>query len=697
VDLSRADPRAIVRRGLPETWRHPWRHLPRDSRDTLFLLVVIGWTVLPHVPNLPAWCVAFSALLLLWRAHLALTSSPLPPRSWLVVALLAAGALTWWSHRTLLGKEAGITLAVVLMGLKTLELRARRDAFVVFFLGLFVVLTHFLFNQSLLTAVAMLLSVWGLMTALVLAHMPAGRPSLPQAGRQAARAALLGAPIMALLFVLFPRIGPLWGVPQEAAAKTGLSGTMELGAMAQIANDDSVAMRVRFLEGPRPAPQELYFRGPVLSRFDGREWSAAPGGVLAEDEGELQVQGPALRYEITMEPSRLPLLPLLEATAEAPVSDGGDGDGDGPTALRPTQRRDLTWQVNRPLLDRTRWIATAHPRFRQGPTHLVRGMQRYLELPLGHNPRTLQWADSLRDDPRYRDADARTLVRAVLAHIATGGFSYTLAPGVYGETDPRGLVDEFWLDRKQGFCEHFAAAFVVVMRALDVPARVVTGYQGADPLVVDGYYIVRQSHAHAWAEYWQEGLGWVRADPTAAVAPDRVQASRYLPPQRGLVANAIGSFSPDLLAQLRGGWEAVNNRWNQWVLNYSRGQQLNLLRQLGMLDPHWEDLTLLLLGTLSSLALAAAGWAWWDRRRQDPWTRLNGHIRRRLHKHGIQAPVHASLRELASRVAAREGGATLADWLLALDTKRYGRNAITRPPRAAVREFERRMRQLRAG
>src|SRR6476469_4642826 len=261
---------AAVRRAVPN-WPG-WHRLPREARDTLFLLAVIAWTVLPHATHLPAWSLALTALVLLWRGRLALINAALPGRWVLVAVLIAAIGLTFWSYRTLLGKEPGVTLAVALMALKTLELRARRDAFVVFFLGFFIVLTHFLYSQSLPVAVAMLISVWGLLTALVLAHMPVGQPSLRQASGLAARTALLGAPVMALLFVLFPRIGPLWGVPQAGISKTGLSNTMRMGSMTEVARDDSIAMRIRF-DGPAPAPAEMYFRGPVLTRFDGNEWT----------------------------------------------------------------------------------------------------------------------------------------------------------------------------------------------------------------------------------------------------------------------------------------------------------------------------------------------------------------------------------------------------------------------------------------
>lgn len=660
-------------------------HLPRESRDTLFLLGVIAWTVLPHVAHLPLWCSLLTAVVLLWRAQLALTNGPLPGRWWLVGMLAIAAGLTIFSFRTLLGKEPGVTMAVVLMALKTLELRARRDAFVVFFLGFFIVLTHFLYSQSIAVAAAMLVSVWGLLTALVLAHMPVGQPSLRQAATLAGRTAALGAPVMLLLFLLFPRIGPLWGVPQDGQASTGLSNTMRMGTMAELAQDDRIAMRLRF-DGPPPVPETLYFRGPVLSRFDGVEWRPAQRGGFAPRaaNADLQVRGPAIDYEVTLEPLRLSTVPMLEATPAAPQIEG--------YSLSPAA--DLQWVAERPVFERVRFRARSYASFRHGPTRSAAGLREFVELPPGFNPRTLAWALALQHDPRYARAEPRELAAAVLAHIRTGGYTYTLVPGEYG---PNG-IDEFWLDRKEGFCEHFAAAFVVIMRAMDIPARVVTGFQGADPLPIDGYYVVRQSSAHAWAEYWQPGAGWVRADPTAAVAPDRIVRSRNLVPPPGVVAGALQAMSPQLLEQLRTGWEALNNRWNQWVLNYSRGQQLDVLKSLGFDAPSWEDLAMLLIVSLSSLALAGALWAWWDRHRIDPWVRQREAVLRHLRRLGIEADAHDAPRTLAARVRGRFGadGDALAALLDRLERQRYTREARSTPDPALTRDVGAAVRRLAA-
>ena len=668
------------------SWWQGLRHLPRDARDTLFLLFVIGWTVLPHASHLPVWCSLLTLVVLLWRARLALANAALPGRWALVGALVGAAALTYWSYGTLLGKEPGVTMIVVLMALKTLELRARRDAFVVFFLGFFLILTHFLYSQSLAVAGAMLVSVGGLLTALVLAHMPVGQPSLRQAGALSARTALLGAPIMALLFVLFPRVGPLWGVPQDGPGRTGLSNSMRMGSVAEIAQDDSIALRIRF-EGAPPSTGAMYFRGPVLSRFDGVEWLPLQPTFEASAAARrnLRVAGTPLRYQMTVEPLRLTALPLLETAAAAPRIDG----------YRVTGQPDLQWRTERPIVDRIRFDAEAYTDFRHGPVAREVWLQDDLELPPGYNPRTLEWAFAMRRDPRYATAEPQVLAQALLQHIRTGQFSYTMAPGDYGAN----AVDAFWLDRKLGFCEHFAAAFVVVMRALDVPARVVTGYQGTDPVPIDGFYVVRQSAAHAWAEYWQPEVGWVRADPTAAVAPERIDRGQRLTARPGLMAGALGQVDPQLLSKLRDGWEALNNRWNQWVLNYSRGQQIDLMKKLGFTAPSWDDLALLLAGALSTLALVGAALAWWDRRRVDPWARQLERLREALVRAGLPAALHEPPRALARRVREHFGaaGEPLGELLDTLERQRYSRATIARPDATLTRRFVAHARALRAG
>ncbi len=641
--------------------------LPRDARDTLFLLTIIAWVVLPQVGNLPLWCSLLTGAVLLWRGWLAFAAKPLPGRWWLLGLLVLTLAATWASHRTLLGRDAGVTLTVVLLALKTLELRARRDAFVVFFLGFFTMLTNFFFSQSLLTAAAMLVALLGLLTALVNAHMPVGKPPLKEAARIAGGMALLGAPIMAVLFVLFPRMAPLWGLPGDGmTGRSGLSATMRVGNVAQLALDDSIAMRIKF-DGDREPPREqLYFRGPVLSSFDGREWlpHTTAFSRRAQPEAQLKPLGAPLRYEVTLEPTQRNWVFVMEAAARPPALPAGYD-------VRMTP--DLQWLASRPLTDLVRYRAESYPDFRHGPTTQTAALQDDLALPPGFNPRTLAMAAEMRRDPTLAAADGQQLALAALNKLRTGGYGYTLEPGLYGLHG----ADEFWFDKKEGFCEHIAQAFVVLMRGLGVPARIVTGYQGGERNTLDGYWVVRQSDAHAWAEIWVKDRGWLRVDPTAAVAPARIGELRRLQAQRGAIASAfnttLGTLTPGLVGALRAGWDALNNGWNQWVLNYTQGRQLDLLKNIGFESPSWQDLSFLLIGAIVAAALVGALWTLWERSRHDPWLRLLERSRRRLLKAGLDLPPTSPPRRIAQQALARFGDAArpLHDWLLALEAWRY--------------------------
>ncbi len=658
------------------------RALPRDGRDTLFLLLVIGWIVLPQVTNLPVWCVALAAAVLLWRARLAVLARPLPGKWWIFGLLVVAVAATLFTHRTVLGRDAGVTMIVVLLAMKTLELRARRDIFVVFFLGFFTMLTNFFFSQSLLTAAAMLIALLGLLTALVNAHMPVGKPPLSEALRTAGWMTLLGAPVMAVLFVLFPRFAPLWGIPSDAmSGRSGLSASMQVGNLASLVLDESIAMRVKF-DGAVPQQSDLYFRGPVLTTFDGREWRALQPRLGSRTfnsvtgPSRLQVSGEPVRYEVTIEPNNRPWLMVLDAAITPPVVPG----------FETVMTSELLWLANRPITDLVRYRAESHVNFRHGSGARSAVLPEYVDLPVGFNPRTLMLAGELGRKPGVVEGGANAFVRAALDHLRNGNYQYTLEPGVYGTH----TADEFWFDRKEGFCEHIASAFAILMRAGGIPARIVTGYQGGERNTVDGFWVIRQSDAHAWTEVWLDGRGWVRVDPTSAVAPGRTGSFQRLQAPQGVLASAFSSVNPTLSANMRAAWEALNNSWNQWVLNYTQSKQLNMLKDLGFESPSWEDLSYVLLALIVIVASAGALWTLWDRRQHDPWLRLLHKTRKRLEEHGVALPSAAAPRQIANVVTDRFGdaGVGLADWLLRLETLRYSRNPNT-DLAALQREFKR--------
>ncbi|MGI4776730.1 MAG: transglutaminaseTgpA domain-containing protein [Janthinobacterium lividum] len=654
---------------LSATLSRRMQALPREARDTLFLLGLIALIVLPQAGTLPLACTLLTSVALLWRGWIAISGRPLPGLRWRV-AMLVLGLLgVFAAHQTLLGRDAGVTLVIVLLALKTLEMRARRDAFVIFFLGFFAMLTNFFQSQSLVTAFVMLLALLGLLTALVNAHKPVGRPPLMQSARTALGMVVLGAPVMLALFMLFPRMAPLWGTPNdEMTGRSGLSNTMRVGTIAKLALDDGIAARIRFDGNAMPPQRALYFRGPVLSDFDGRQWTAPAPWERGFLSAELRVRGEPLRYEVTLEPSNRPWLLAMDAPQQAPEVPG----------MRVFATPDLQLIASRPIGDLVRYRAVSHPDFQSGPLRRTGGaLDRYVALPAGTNPRTVELAARMKRDPALTAAGTQGYVDAALARLKTGGYTYTLEPGVYGDD----TADEFWFGRKEGFCEHITSAFVVLMRALDVPARIVTGYQGGELNGVDDFWVVRQSDAHAWAEVWEAGRGWVRVDPTGAVSPGRVGAFQRLAPQAGFLAGALGTMSPTLVQNLRAAWEAANNGWNQWVLNYTQSRQLDLLRHLGFEAPSLQDLAIVLLWVLIAVSVGGAGWTLWERKRHDPWLGLLGRARARLARAGLVVPDATPPRRMATAALARFGDAArpVHDWLLKLEAQRYAAGSPDRP------------------
>jgi len=652
--------------------------LPRAAAGEYFLLGVAALIIAPHALHLPLWCSAFVALMLLWRAGVASGAVPRPGRVVLGLLLVLSVASIGLNFRTLVGTEASVTLVVVLLSLKALEMHAQRDIFVVFFLGFFTLLTHFLNSQSLFSVATMLLGTLGLLSTLVMSHMPGSEPSLRAALRTAWKMAAWGLPLMALLFVLFPRIGPLWAIPDEKPqARTGLSDSMSVGSVAELAQDSRIAMRISF-DNEVPPAQELYFRAHVLSQFDGQQWTSDDAQIQANAvRGDVRIDGATVSYEVSLEPHGKTFLPVLDITPIAPSSEG--------TTVQ--SGADLRWRSQQLVQELVRYRATSATRYRYGLLEGPQSLAAHTRLPTGLNPRMLAWATEIRKLPQMADADALGLSAYLLAHLARGNYRYTLQPGTYG----RHTADEFWFDRKTGFCEHFASAYVIAMRAMGVPARIVTGYQGAERNGVDGIWTVRQRDAHAWAEFWQQDRGWVRVDPTASSAPYRLNETERLGEAPGRLGGFIGSLSPGMWIQMRDSWEAINHRWSSWVSNYGSSQQLELLRHIGFASPSQEQLAYVLAALLGLAALVGALWAWWRQPPDQVWQRLHRLLLRKLTSSGLPTSAHQSPRALAQALDQAFGDAAqpVCEWLLRLERARYQAGASAGAISALQREFNR--------
>ncbi len=596
------------------------QQLQRAQRDKLLLLLAALLVLLPHTLHLPWWISASIALLLGWRALLTWHGWRLPP-IWLLLPLaLAAMAGVRAEFHLWLGRDAGIAMLTLLLGFKLLEMHSRRDVLVVILLCHFVLLGNFFYTQSMLMALHAGLALLLVLTAQLSFQYSDQQAPLGARLLLILRMLLLGAPLALLLFIVFPRIqGPLWGLPGDAhAGTTGLSESMAPGSIASLAQSDAIAFRVRF-GANRPAAAQLYWRSIVLGAYDGRTWTrgATRTGWSAQVEpGTLQEQAQQqmspLRYEITLEPQHQRWLPALELSAP-PLQLAG---------YRARETEALEFFTASVPTETLRYSASADFQSRLQPQATRAALQRWLALPAGYNPRTLALAASLSAD----HAAAPVLAQRLLQFLRAGAYTYTLEPPLLG----RHAVDEFLFDSKAGFCEHYAGALVVALRAMGIPARVVTGYQGGEFNPVDGVLSVRQSDAHAWTEYWQADSGWQRVDPTAAVAPQRLDPPALRRPPYAGSLGALQSRAASLFDTLRFEVAALENAWNLWVLDYTPDRQQALLSGAQVPQLSWRLGT----GALAS-AMLLCGLVWWRRQtRGDPLQQLYRRFCQQQARHG---------------------------------------------------------------
>jgi transglutaminase-like putative cysteine protease len=494
------------------------------------------------------------------------------------------------------------------------------------FLGYFLIVTNFLYTQTIPIAILACVALYLITATLIGFSAPqrAPRANLRTAGLLLAHAA----PAALALFLLFPRVqGPLWGLPQDAySGMTGLSDTMTPGNLASLAQSDAMAFRAEF-QGDSPPSALRYWRGPVLWDFDGRTWSIGPNYLV---DFKPPVGGRATyRYEVVIEPHNRHWLFALETAASLPAGARMSHDGQivSSSPVRSRMRYELVSVI----------APQGEPEDREG------NLKRALRLPQGFNPRATALAQQWR---RESAGDEQVLGRAI-EFLRQGRYQYTLEPALLDKNP----VDEFLFETREGFCEHFSSAFAFLMRAAGIPARVVTGYQGGELNPVDNIITVRQSDAHAWVEAYLGARGWVRVDPTAAAVPGRVESglARAVPQSAALPL----MMRPELewLRGVRDRWEAVAHKWNVWVLGYNPERQRELMSLAGMRDADWRTLTAVLFGFLGVMTLALLAWSLKRIARPDPVQRAWRLFCQKLAKRGVERAAYEGPRDFAARAA----------------------------------------------
>ena len=560
------------------------------------------------------------------------------PMTLRIIATAIAVAVLVSTYGGLMGRRAAVSMLVLMLSLKLLETFRIRDARIVASLSLFLCGTQFLFSQGIpmiFYIIACLLSSLIALMYLQRAEAYAMLGKAPETDRNLLTELGFGAGLMALalpigmaLFLLFPRWGsPLWGLPEGALdARSGLSDSMTPGSIQSLFMDDSPAFRAKF-EGGMPRNSDLYWRGPVFTNFDGNSWKTSylSRNLRAETRPDLKTA--PFRYVVQMEPTEQKWLFALDYPAIVPNK----------TKLT----MDYQLLAFRPVTSLREYVMASDPAFKDNPVLRQTLLREALELPGDFNPRTAEMMSAWRSEAK---SDSE-IIQRVLQHFNQQQFRYTLNPPLLSQH----TVDEFLFDTREGFCEHYASAFTVMMRMAGIPARVVTGYQGGHYNNIGSYVLVRQSDAHAWSEVWVRGSGWTRIDPTAAVAPERVE-------QGAVESLDQRRYMLDLqwLRSARNTVDLFQRGWNNWVVTFGSDSQSRLFSIFG-----WDILgpaklvfamiaIILIIGAIIFM-LAPMLLKFRSSKKSDPFVKLWKNFTRKLDKAGFAARPSMAAMELAAK------------------------------------------------
>ena len=648
-------------------------------------LEALTWTsaallsgVLLHIDRVPLWVTVTAFLWAAWRFAHEFRPIRLPgtlAKGGVMLLLILAVVA---QYRTVNGLAAGTALLVVMGSLKLLETHTQRDRNIVIGAALFMLLAACLDRQSMLRAPLYLVHAWICCAALGITTRGNVGVNNKQVALLAARTLLLALPLALVLFLFFPRMaGAFWTLPQSEGATTGLSDSMSPGSISSLGESDDPAFRVHFESDP-PPPEERYWRGPVLHDFDGYTWRQTPGQYYVRSP--LEYLGKEYRYSVTLEPTSERWWFSLDTVTASPDR-----------RVRLTFDQQLV--ANDPVTQLITYSAVSHTQTRsEGPIPLL-ARRVDTRLPPDRNLRSIALAREMRG----RAGSERQYIDSVLDLFRRGGFEYTLTPPLLNLDS----VDDFVFNTKRGFCGHYASAFVTLMRAADIPARVVTGYQGGEWNPLRKYFLIRQSDAHAWAEVWVEGRGWTRVDPTAVVAPERLRRGLVdLLPERATATTRI-LRQATWLAGIRQAWDAANDWWNERVVHFNFRTQLDLLSWLGFDDPDWRMLGYFLAAGLIAWLIVIA-WHVSRTSRHAPADRLArayDRLCRKLAEAGAPREPHEGPLAYALAIATRRPDlATHANGLLMhYADLRFGNEVDDRARPAALAAFEQAVSRLRTG
>lgn len=530
---------------------------------------------------------SFFSLLLIWRFVCVWKTNYLPNKLIILLLVIAAVVLLYTQHKGFLGRDAGTNLFVTALGLKLLEIKKERDLYLISYLAFIVASTQFLYQQSILMAGYILFVCCVLIATLV--SINSQKAATVSALKTATVIIFQALPISIVLFVLFPRIeAPRWMLFNlQNTAISGLSDSLEPGSISRLGLSDELVFRVKF-EGKLPPPNQRYWRGPVFSQTNGKRWTETKNLFFRKNQDELTYTGEPYQYTLLMEPQDKRWVFALDMPSSYP-------DSVTKNALYQLITKDNPG-------DRAAYKITSFSQYNTGDITKTERRDN-LQLPSDPSKKIMQLVTQLDGF----EASAERFIQSVMSHFKNEKFYYTLTPPLMEEKP----IETFLFETRYGFCSHYATAFVYLMRVAGLPARVVAGYQGGEHNKVGDFLEVRQANAHAWAEVWLKNKGWTRFDPTAAIAPERVEQDVNIDLQ---IATGSVNFSPininvgralSWMKNAKQLWSGIDYSWQRWVINYSTVNQSKFLSSLGI-----NNISSMVQWLIASIALITCILAW---------------------------------------------------------------------------------------
>ena len=626
------------------------QQIPRNS--LILIMLAQAAVVIPHIQQLSVWIILLGLGCAYWRWQIFRDRLPFP--KWWLKALLTfgTGAIILVSEGIQHRLETWTSFLIVAFALKLIETKTRRDAYAVIFLACFVIVTEFIYSQTILTTLYQCAALIIVIAAMVGMNQFHTRINILSSIKLAGKLIAQALPLMLVLFVLFPRITPFWWVPSASTARTGLSSELTPGDIARLAHSDEIAFRAVFEKSP-PPPQELYWRALVFSNFYAGTWSLGKIPFLKSGQPAIdwanddiivsfvpeQRGSKKISYQILQEPTENIWRFGLDLAIPRPGNSG------------------LTWDfrivTKKPMSTLTHYAIDSYPEAMLDKNLPPWLQERETRLPAQDNSRIIEYAQQL----YARSNSNRNFIDTILRKIREGNFRYTLKPPIL---DRNNSVDQFWFDTQAGFCMHYAGALTYMLRSVHIPARVVGGYQGGEINPITGHVVVRQYHAHAWVEAWLPGEGWQRFDPTAVIAPERVE--------QGLEAaltdeerDALSTFTNMRLGQVFFAarmlhlFESFEHRWNMFVVGYDTKRQSDTLQKLlGEVTPLRVALVLLLGGGISLILAGLSIFMQHKSKAMHPVVKLFQHFSNELSAKGLTRQAQESPMQFIQRIGSEK-------------------------------------------